>query len=506
MNPLRQQMFPPDEEEFDSGSGDDMGESFCGNNNGISPDAEDDEEADEAASTSGGSFDGETSAAENFFVKENNDVKVLFAMGIGLLHDDGSPFSNWEHKAFDKGKRKRSAVKPGKDHLTAERRRRLIEGGMRNPKFNSQAARHVQLKWLTDNPITTDVDVAFIKATIKSVINKASAVQRKQGKSNAQDLRWHGSDPFVRLLHAITDLPANKAAFSDSFRVLTREELDGRSNPETARPDAWKIIAETFNAAGFDPTSEIYNDTHADLSTHFDISYEAIVLKMGELTAEKAKDKFMEMKSQSSIVVARFEASGGGDGQRADEERDFQRDDGDKPIVTMENDYSKCLKTYGTHVLYFLKHICLHEIVAHSVQQLNKGFCLEGNEIPGARSKKKKRRGGDAGTEEFKRQMTRCNEQMSTMNQTALAKHIAYLQGQATEMRREIRKMRRNNEPAEDIGEEEEALADLQLQLDQQKKKYEEIVSDHERAFRPEDDVVLDPDWDEYERECVRGE
>ena len=189
MNPLRQQMFPPDEEEFDSGSGDDMGESFCGNNNGISPDAEDDEEADEAASTSGGSFDGETSAAENFFVKENNDVKVLFAMGIGLLHDDGSPFSNWEHKAFDKGKRKRSAVKPGKDHLTAERRRRLIEGGMRNPKFNSQAARHVQLKWLTDNPITTDVDVAFIKATIKSVINKASAVQRKQGKSNAQDLR-----------------------------------------------------------------------------------------------------------------------------------------------------------------------------------------------------------------------------------------------------------------------------------------------------------------------------
>ena len=72
-------------------------------------------------------------------------------------------------------------------------------------------------------------------------------------------------------------------------------------------------------------------------------------------------------------------------------------------------------------------------------------------------------------------------------------------------MRREIRKMRRNNEPAEDIGEEEEALADLQLQLDQQKKKYEEIVSDHERAFRPEDDVVLDPDWDGYERECVRG-
>ena len=78
---------------------------------------------------------------------------------------------------------------------------------------------------------------------------------------------------------------------------------------------------------------------------------------MGELTAEKAKYKFVEMKMQSLIVVARFEVSGGCDRQCANEESDFQCDDGDKPFVTMENDYSKCLKTYGTHVLYFFKHI-----------------------------------------------------------------------------------------------------------------------------------------------------
>ena len=83
----------------------------------ISPDAEDDG-GDNEPPAAGALVDGETSAAERYFVKEGNDLPVLFAMGIGLTNEDNSPFSDWEHRAFDNGKR--NAVKPEKKHLSGE--------------------------------------------------------------------------------------------------------------------------------------------------------------------------------------------------------------------------------------------------------------------------------------------------------------------------------------------------------------------------------------------------
>ena len=120
------------------------------------------------------------------------------------------------------------------------------------------------------------------------------------------------------------------------------------------------------------------------------------------------------------------------------------------------------------------------------MQQLKKGFRLEGDKIPDARASKKKRRGNEvAASDEFKRQMTRCNEQMSTMNQTALLKHGAHLQGQVTELRRAIQKMKREGEPVEDIKEEEEVMEDIQRQLNENKDKLDKMADAHKRIFQP---------------------
>ena len=47
----------------------------------------------------------------------------------------------------------------------------------------------------------------------------------------------------------------------------------------------------------------MYNDSHPDLAEEMDISYDAVFVKMGEYTAEKAKDKFAKMKNQAAIAV-----------------------------------------------------------------------------------------------------------------------------------------------------------------------------------------------------------
>ena len=168
-----------------------------------------------------------------------------------------------------------------------------------------------------------------------------------------------------------------------------------------------------------------------------------------------------------------------------------------------DNNYSANLKSYGTHVLYFLKHIALHGIVAQSFQQLKKGFCLDGNNIPDARAKKKQR---SSDTGKVERQLKQCNEQMSRMNQTALQKRIDSMRTEALEMRRVIRKMRKDGEPVDEIKEEEDALVDMNKELDKAKKDLDQMAQVHQMLFQQADDEgrqSQEESWARYEQDHV---
>ena len=128
-------------------------------------------------------------------------------------------------------------------------------------------------------------------------------------------------------MHCIVRYEETKMNFIGSFNVLTKAQLDGRNNPETARPDVWVKIAESYNDTTFNISANRYPQVHSDFDRAIDISYDAVVPSMGKMTAEKAKSKFMEMKNQASIIKAKAEESGGGDGSKEADQDDFVVDD-----------------------------------------------------------------------------------------------------------------------------------------------------------------------------------
>ena len=112
------------------------------------------------------------------------------------------------------------------------------------PLFDSQGIRKLLLEYFQQNPIINPSDVSFVKREIKSLGAKLLGLHKikKSDSGDGSSLKWSRSTPFQCLLHTITNVSENKAAFLDSFHVNTTAETNRRNNPTTARPNAQDII------------------------------------------------------------------------------------------------------------------------------------------------------------------------------------------------------------------------------------------------------------------------
>ena len=168
---------------------------------------------------------------------------------------------------------------------------------------------------------------------------------------------------YVRLLHAALDVARDKKAFIESFDAMSKKQLNGRSNPKIAKVDPWSLIAGRFNADTFNLTASKYENMHPDLGVVLDISYKTVVEVMGKITPEKAKRKYAEMKNADTIIKARFKASGHGDGSYNPTGRDFE-DDNHDVLVGGDGSWPACLRTGGSHILYFIQYVQEHGVEA----------------------------------------------------------------------------------------------------------------------------------------------
>ena len=217
-----------------------------------------------------------------------------------------------ENKELLPQKRKK-VWKPTVTSLKEEMDRRKQQLGLDlfATKLRSQALR---LDWLVSNPIVNKEDIAFVTKKMEHWI-ELNEQNNLRATEKGKEAKWKGIVPFLRFIHCLTDCDDIRNAFLKSLTCKTRVELDGKHNDELMRKDPWVMVSDKWNDPDFFIYSQKYPHLHREFVEEIDCSHINVV-EMGQLTPEKAKRKYMEMKVQVVLVRQNWLASGNGDGSR----------------------------------------------------------------------------------------------------------------------------------------------------------------------------------------------
>ena len=354
-----------------------------------------------------------TFLAKNVYEKEGNDKVLLVLMAIGMKENYMSSkplFDVMNDDIFDPKKNK--AIKgnqfrnPFKTEMIEEViRRKSLDGDM--SKTNRQRGKSYFMNWLKTNPRTHQEDLKFLHQeakNLKLVFLKSSGTYMITSSAGSLRSNWRGQEPRVRLIECLLcdDI---RAAFVLHKTPLTRDELDGRSNPSNARPNVWALLSDKWNDEDFNPSSRVYPHLHKDYSEAMDISHNA-VKDMGGCTPSKAKEKIMELKVQVSIVQRKWEASGmGGGGKKTPEEIciDETSDENDGfELRGGGDDRADFLGIFKSAVLYLWERCNEVQFLQEVIQKIKLEHSLDGGSVPIVTSGRKKRKAKKTEKDEMK--------------------------------------------------------------------------------------------------------
>ena len=159
---------------------------------------------------------------------------------------------------------------------------------------------------------------------------------------------------------------------------MTRVELDGRNNEDTMRRCPWILASDKWNDPHYNPVSMSFNDLHEDFTEQIDLGH-STVSRMGNLTAKKAKEKFMKMKNDLIIVKNNWEKSGNGDGSVRNNAIAELADSDDETEMDLMNANEKCnfLNGKSPATLYLWEVAESHGILASVCNELNSSVMLD---------------------------------------------------------------------------------------------------------------------------------
>jgi hypothetical protein len=219
-----------------------------------------------------------------------------------------------------------------------DRRKEQLGRDWFSTKLRSQALR---LDWLVSNPIVNKEDIAFVTKKMEHWIELNSEAEK------GKEAKWRGIIPFLRFIHCLTDC--------DDIR---NAELDGKHNEELMRKDPWVMVADKWNDPDFFLFSQKYPCLHREFVEEIVCSHINVV-EMGQLTPEKAKRKYMDMKVQVVLMCQNWLASGNGDGSRrvlaGDDDSVFSADTASVELMDA-NDKANFLQGRIPSILYLWQH------------------------------------------------------------------------------------------------------------------------------------------------------
>ena len=343
---------------------------------------------------------------ENVFDNEdpNKRPQLLVTMAIGLIINS-QVFNRdaVENKDFLPGGK---AWKPNKESSLEEMKRRRARNCVKSSTYFKDKRMNLKVKydWLTSNPITNEDDIDFVTDKMEQMIELHQQAQHEKGLSK---VFWKGLEPVIRFIHCLTDFDDIKEAFRQSLTCMTRQELDGKNNPQIGRADPWELIAAKWNDTDFYLKSVKYPHLHSDFAAQMSCDHRD-VSDMGLLTPEKAKERFLKLKMQVVTVRTKWLASGNGEGmmrRRVSSSEQSSQSDGSREVwgefsqydrddCIDANDKKNFLNGYSPSVLYFWERAEESDLLENVCQQLSEdcGFDTSDNSSTPVKLKTKKRK------------------------------------------------------------------------------------------------------------------
>ena len=342
-----------------------------------SPSSDSDSDSDSPRDTTSTLQTAGVCEAKEHHERHNNSLAVLLSMAIGL--DDpknpGEKILDVSEDSRFPQKKKKQWNPALKDLIQEIERRKGAIGD--TSKTSKQMRKKAALTFLQNNPLTDDADVTYILKKVAQFIDEVEAAKtEKSGGESTASQHWSGVVPFLRLIHALVDFEENRVAFQKSFDRLTREELDGRNNNNAMRACPWILISDKWNDKEFNPVSTIYHDLHDEFTTSIDLGYSAVE-KMGELTPDKAKKKFFDLKNPLILMKNDYDKSGNGDGSLLEHSANADLSDPAELQMFNANDKRNYLHQRSPAILYLWEKAEEFKLLNTVCQQIPNSAMLE---------------------------------------------------------------------------------------------------------------------------------
>ena len=281
------------------------------------------------------------------YLCHRNSKPMLFAMAIGLTSKDGT------RKLYDitedpyKSLSQKSSYYCGGVHMKSEMKRRALVFGMKEPR-NKNYDNAKCRTWLEQHPITNLEDITFIVEEEEKTLNiLLAAVKEKEQQEQERLLNanWNSWQPHVRLYLAMGSDEA-RSQLQDKDETLLREELDAR-NSDARPPSFYAVVAKKYNNPDWVPTTEALPDLHHDFNDPVELHFHD--MPGGEITPEEVKTRFGDARAKLIQIIANWEKSGNGFGQRSETEEGWGNFSSDHMLECGDN-RSGFVKTHlGQH-------------------------------------------------------------------------------------------------------------------------------------------------------------
>lgn len=398
-------------------------------------DDDDDNLEEQDALTNSGNPGSTVGRCELAIVANDNSKKMMLAMCLGLMDEDGGKLAILDDEPYKSSKvSKRSFSYLRKDLLEEIARRSATSS--KPPKCNNWPLKRLT-DWLLDHPVTDSTDVLYLKAAEKSFrqLLVDANTEAQELENNARSVRGGNQwdhDTFLRVYHCIVD-DRVKPLYLRRNEVLSRQALDARNN--AGRPPTWtEAVAELYNDDTFEPHTLSLPDLHPDFADSKVLFYADMSC---HITAEQVKTRLANCRAQVTKMISKWESSGNGDGNRARQLPDEAGYGHLDEEALANDDRAGFLGVNRSHILYFW-HLCdVEQILTSTLAKLDESLVTDAENVPSAasrpRGKSKKDRDDDESNRRFQ---VGVSQSFATLSLSASTEQIMVLQDKILEASR----------------------------------------------------------------------